>query len=47
VGRRVIHALEARRPKVRYHVTFPTTLFAVLKRILSDRAMDWVLGKIN
>jgi NAD(P)-dependent dehydrogenase (short-subunit alcohol dehydrogenase family) len=47
VGRRVIHALEARRPKVRYHVTFPTVLFAALKRILSDRAMDWVLGKIN
>lgn len=47
VARRVIHALEARRPKVRYHVTFPTSLFAVLKRILSDRAMDWVLSKIN
>lgn len=47
VGRRVIHALEARRPKVRYHVTFPTYLFAALKRILPDRGMDWVLSKIN
>ena len=47
VGHRVIHALEARRPRVRYHVTFPTYLFAALKRILPDRAMDWVLGKIN
>jgi NAD(P)-dependent dehydrogenase (short-subunit alcohol dehydrogenase family) len=47
VARRVVHALEARRPRVRYYVTFPTYLFGALKRILPDRAMDWVLNKIN
>jgi NAD(P)-dependent dehydrogenase (short-subunit alcohol dehydrogenase family) len=43
---KLIPALEARRPKARYYVTFPTHLFGFLKRILPDRALDWVLGKI-
>jgi NAD(P)-dependent dehydrogenase (short-subunit alcohol dehydrogenase family) len=43
---RVIHALEARRPKPRYYVTFPTYLFAYLKRILPIRAMDSILNKV-
>jgi NAD(P)-dependent dehydrogenase (short-subunit alcohol dehydrogenase family) len=46
VLKKVIFALEARRPKARYYVTFPTYLFGYLKRILPDRAMDWVLGKV-
>ncbi|MCW8958455.1 MAG: SDR family oxidoreductase, partial [Gammaproteobacteria bacterium] len=37
---KVIHALEAKRPKVRYYVTFPTYLFATLKRLLPHRALD-------
>ena len=47
VAQKVLHALEARKPKVRYYVTFPTYLFGYLKRILSDRAMDWVLRKVT
>jgi NAD(P)-dependent dehydrogenase (short-subunit alcohol dehydrogenase family) len=43
---KVVHALEARRPGVRYCVTFPARLFRVLKRVLPDRAMDWVLGRV-
>jgi len=39
----VIHALEARRPRARYYVTFPTHLFGFLKRILPDRALDRIL----
>jgi len=39
----VIHALEARRPRARYRVTFPTRLFAVLRWLLPTRAMDRVL----
>ena len=39
----VIHALESRRPKIRYPVTVPTRLMAKLKRILPDRWMDWFL----
>jgi len=45
VLKRVIHALEAKRPKIRYAVTFPTYLFAFLKRILSDRQLDFFLAK--
>ena len=46
VLQKVLHALEARRPSTRYPVTLPTYLFAVLKRILPDRAMDFVLRKL-
>jgi len=42
---KVVHALEARRPRVRYYVTFPTYLFAFLRHVLPFRAMDWVLRK--
>jgi NAD(P)-dependent dehydrogenase (short-subunit alcohol dehydrogenase family) len=45
VLKRVIYALESKRPKPRYYVTFPTYLFGFLKRILSDRQMDAILGK--
>lgn len=44
---KLIHALESRRPKARYGVTVPTHLFAFLKRILPQRAMDWVLIKAS
>lgn len=45
VAEKVIHALEAKRPKVRYYVTFPTYLFAVLKRVLPVAWLDTVLRK--
>jgi NAD(P)-dependent dehydrogenase (short-subunit alcohol dehydrogenase family) len=44
---KVVHALEARQPKIRYRVTKPVYVFAALKRLLPDAAMDWVLGKIG
>ncbi len=44
---KVVHALESRQPKARYYVTFPTYLFASLKRILSTKALDKFLGKIS
>lgn len=47
VLKRVIHALESRRPKPRYCVTFPTYLFAVLKRTLPTRVLDSILGRIE
>jgi NAD(P)-dependent dehydrogenase (short-subunit alcohol dehydrogenase family) len=43
VLKKVIHALEARRPKARYGVTFPTHLFAVLRRLLPVRVLDQIL----
>jgi len=45
--RKVIKALESRRPKIRYYVTFPTYLFALLKRILSNRAMHNIMLKVS
>jgi NAD(P)-dependent dehydrogenase (short-subunit alcohol dehydrogenase family) len=44
---KVIHALESRRPKARYYVTFPTCLFGALKRLLSTAALDRVLNKVG
>lgn len=46
VLRKLIHALEAKRPKARYGVTVPTHLLRGLKRILPDSALDWVLRKV-
>lgn len=43
----VVRALEARRPRARYYVTFPTYLFAYLKRLLPQRALDWVLAAVS
>lgn len=45
VLKRVIHALESPKPRVRYYVTFPTYLFGYLKRFLSYRMMDKILIK--
>lgn len=47
VLRPLIHALESPRPRARYGVTLPTHLFAVLKRILPDRALDWVIARVS
>ncbi len=45
VLKRVIHALESKKPKPRYYVTFPTYLFAYLKRLLSHRQLDYILAR--
>lgn len=47
VAEKVIHALESKKPKARYFVTFPTYLFAVLKRILPTAWLDVLLRKIQ
>ena len=43
---KVIHALESKKPKIHYYVTFPTYLFAVLKRILPISWLDALLRKV-
>lgn len=47
VLKKVIHALENRRPRARYYVTFPTYLFGILKRLLSTRLLDKALNKVG
>ena len=44
---KVIHALESEHPRARYYVTFPTYLFGTLRRLLSSRALDWVLRRVS
>jgi NAD(P)-dependent dehydrogenase (short-subunit alcohol dehydrogenase family) len=43
VLKKVVHALESRRPRARYYVTVPTYLFGYLKRVLPTRWLDAVL----
>lgn len=47
VLKKVMHALEAKRARVRYYVTFPTYLLAVLKTILPVRWLDRVLLSVS
>ena len=46
VAAKVIHALEAKNPKIRYYVTFPTYLFAFLKRILPMPWLEYLLRQV-
>lgn len=45
VTRRLIHALESRRPRARYYVTTPTKVLGTARRLLPTRALDWLLRK--
>lgn len=41
----LLHALTNKRPRHRYPVTFPTRLFAILRRLLPSRWLDRILAK--
>ncbi len=45
--KKVIHALEARRPKIRYPITVPAYLMAALKRVLPFSLLDAVLARVS
>jgi len=45
VTKALIHALESKKPKLRYRITTPTKLFAIFKRILPARLLDYMLAK--
>lgn len=45
VCKALLHALQSKHPKTRYRVTLPTKTFALLKRLLPTRSLDWVLAK--
>lgn len=44
VLKKVVRALEARRPRARYGVTFPTHLFHALRRVLPAFVLDQILA---
>jgi short-subunit dehydrogenase len=46
VADKVIHAIESDCPKIHYYVTFPTYLFATLKRILPTSCLDSILRRV-
>ena len=45
VTKALIHALESKKPKIRYRITISTKLFAIFKRILPTRWLDSLLLK--
>ena len=45
VTAKLVHAIEARRPKPRYFVTTPTYLMGFARRILPTRTLDWLIAK--
>ena len=47
VYKRLLHALSAKHPKAHYRVTFPTSLFWFLKRILPTSWLDKVMLKAD
>jgi NAD(P)-dependent dehydrogenase (short-subunit alcohol dehydrogenase family) len=47
VGRAVLKALSARRPRARYRVTLPAHALALLTRLLPDRALDALVHRLG
>lgn len=41
----LVHALESNTPKIRYRITTPTKVFALLKRLLPTKVLDKILAK--
>jgi NAD(P)-dependent dehydrogenase (short-subunit alcohol dehydrogenase family) len=46
VLKRVIHALESSKPRIRYPVTVPSYLSAALRRLLPYRLLDWTIRRV-
>jgi short-subunit dehydrogenase len=42
---KLIHALESPHPKTRYYIGLPAHVFAFLRRLLPDNALDWIINK--
>jgi NAD(P)-dependent dehydrogenase (short-subunit alcohol dehydrogenase family) len=45
--RALIKALESPRPRVHYYIGMPAYVFALLRRVLPDCALDWVLHQVT
>lgn len=45
VSAKLVHALESANPSPRYYVTTPTYVMGFLRRMLSTRALDWIVAK--
>ncbi len=47
VVKQLIHALESPKPKAHYYTGIPANIFAWMRRLLPDSALDWVFSKIS
>lgn len=47
VVKKLIHALESSHPKAHYYVGWSAEVMSILRRLLPDSALDWVLSKIR
>lgn len=47
VVKKVIHALESSRPHAHYYIGLPAKSLALLRRVLPDCALDWLLAKLK
>lgn len=45
VTAKLVHAVEARRPRARYPVTLPTRAIGLARRVLPTGALDWILSR--
>lgn len=45
VARKILHAVESNRPRIRYTVTFPAQMAAILRRVLPPTWLDALLAK--
>jgi len=45
VTKKLVRALESRRPRPRYYVTTPTYAMGLARRLLPNRLLDWCLSK--
>ncbi len=47
VTKKIIRAIESKKPRPKYRVTFPTHLFAILKRCLSVKMLDRLITFVS
>jgi NAD(P)-dependent dehydrogenase (short-subunit alcohol dehydrogenase family) len=45
VAAKVVHALEARRPRARYRVTTPTFIAEIIRRLAPGGVRDWIMAR--
>lgn len=46
VAKQIVHALESKKPRAHYYITFPSHLVAILRRFLPDFALDWIVTQM-
>ena len=47
VVKKLIHALESKRPRTHYRITFPVVVLWYMKKLLSSRMLDRFLLKVG